>query len=132
MCNFTQIFDFSENSEFIGHEVVINLEIRNTEGDSLTSVSITNPASFNGGWVTFDFSSRSVFLSAQTEYIFIWYLPDGISENYFTGSSGDVDKRYTNGVGYSGTITSTQESITDWENWFEHQWDFWFRFVGLK
>ncbi len=130
--HFQRKFDFSENPEFTGHEVEINCVIRSIEGDSLTSASIINPASFNGGWVTFDFSSRSVYLESNTEYIFTWYLPDGFSDGYNSGSSGDTDMGFTDGAGYDVRIVSEGQMITDWNNWFEHGWDFWFRFEGFK
>lgn len=130
--HFTGDFDLAENPENIGHEVVINFEIRSKDGISLVKKSITNPSSFNGGWIKFDFSSESILLEAETEYVFIWYLPNGFNNGYFTGSSGDAEKGFSNGNGYDVRITSENDRIDDWNHWYIHSWDFWFKFEGLK
>ncbi|WKK84059.2 hypothetical protein QYS48_17785 [Marivirga arenosa] len=130
--HFNGEFDYFENPDFNGHELEIILEIRSNDGSILASNSVVNPATFDGGWVTFDFHDRAVHLTNNTEYIFTWYLPNGFSNGYNSGSSGDADMGYTEGSGYSVGIESEDEDITDWSNWYEHGWDFWFRLEGLK
>ncbi|MBN2829492.1 MAG: caspase family protein, partial [Candidatus Cloacimonetes bacterium] len=127
---FTNMFDYNENPEFIGHEVTLVLNIRNSDGIIISTHQAIVPASFSGGWITW--SDIDLNVLAQSTLIFTCYQVGAYdSFQYCNGIGSDADAGYGGGIRYTkeGTGDSDMEIWTGWE---EHPWDSDFWLQGAK
>ncbi|WP_440120175.1 DUF5018 domain-containing protein [Tenacibaculum sp. Ill] len=135
--NDTELSSFSIKLEsgFKHHEtgaphnetVKLNLDIRNTRGEIISSTITELDSTFLGGWVDFDLSDLQLFFEANTEYIFTWYLIDGANLGVDTGSSAYIDSGngFCFGQGYSGQSNiSLNNNLKNWNTWIKHEWYF--------
>ncbi len=129
-------FDYSQEYEGVGHEVEIILQLRNSTGEIISQTQKIIPNSFMGGWVKFDFDNPQ-YLNANKQYYFTWYLKDGLISNLNTGSNGFASSNYSSniyelGTGYSSQFKEPDNDsyFDDFNNWWEHPWDFCFKLAG--
>jgi len=125
-------FEYVENPDGAGHEATLALDVRLASGAILNSYTLTLPASFDGGWVTFAVSET---LFAEHEYVMTCYLVDGGSLGFCTGVRGFSAEAlepelYPEGQGYSAIVYTEGGDLGAWEEWDEHPWDFCFRASG--
>ncbi len=119
-------FDFVENRTGQGNDVEVALDVRNDQGEVLASTTTMVSASFLGGFIAWDMSDRTIILQENTTYIFTWYLPDGFTSGLTASSIADINEGYAQGSAYGATITQASADISEWTNWSENTWDFWF------
>jgi hypothetical protein len=118
-------FDYSENPDFMGHDVTLPLNVRDAAGVILKTVQLNVPASYNGGWVTW--TGIDLNVDAGTTVIFTTYLIGAYDVNEFSnGHSSDLAAGYANGTRYVKQATS-DAAMEVWAGWSPHPWDakFW-------
>lgn len=119
-------FTYSTNPGAGNQAGTLVLNFRRSDGSVISTYSTTFTNQFNGGWILFDIDEQ---LSAGT-YIFTCYLQDGEILEFNTGVLGHTDDLLLDSQGYSGQITEIGGDLEDWNNWFEHPWDFNFQVTG--
>ncbi len=133
---FRDAFRFDSTGDLYRKDVELKLNIRNADGSILASTTTLVKGPFDGGWVDFDLSSLNLLLKSNTDYYFTWYLVDGESLAVSTGSTGNTEPAIDgihNGPGYSGeSRKSKNNSLEDWDTWYEHPWYFNFRIEGKQ
>lgn len=116
-------------------ELDLKLNIRDVDGNIISSTTTKLTGVFNGGWIDFDLSSLDIFMKKDTPYIFTYYLVNGEELGISSGSSGNanVDSGICGALGYSGQSKKKENtSLEDWNVWWEHPWHFNFRFQGKQ
>ncbi len=116
-------------------ELDLKLNIRDVDGNIISSTTTKLTGVFNGGWIDFDLSSLHIFMKKDTPYIFTYYLVNGEELGISSGSSGNanVDSGICGALGYSGQSKKKENtSLEDWNVWWEHPWHFNFRFQGKQ
>lgn len=126
--HFAAPFDYAMRPENKGHEVTLVLHVRNDAGAVLATSSVTLPASFTSGWVTWDGLMQPAV--AGSNMIFTAYLVGGYDVNPFTSShSAALNDPYPDGTRYT-RHADTDEKMADWDEWNTHPWDSAFRLTG--
>jgi len=124
--HFRSRFDYFYNPTGTGHEVTLNLNVRDSAGAILHTSSVVVPDSFQTGWVTW--SSIDIPVQAQSLLIFTAYLVGAYDSNQFTTSqSCDASMLYTCGEFFIKEGVS-DEDMELWSGWSLHgSWDsaFW-------
>ncbi len=130
---FSGRFDFSGSPENIGHEVELVLQLRDAEGLIISSTNNVLSSNFDGGWVRFVFDNP-IPLEGNNTYNFTWYLKDGLTNNYDTGSSADGSSSFELGNGLSSEVFEGGSDLDfdDFQTWWGHGWDFLFKITGEK
>jgi Secretion system C-terminal sorting domain len=126
---FTVPFDSAINGTGTGHEVILKLNIRDSLGTILQTDQVDVPATFSGGWVTWD--SINYNIDQPGEYIFSTYLVGGIDSNKVTSGQGcDFNAGYPGGVRYAKYAVSDSDASV-WGDWSESPWDSDFWLTGI-
>jgi len=130
---FQDEFDFSNNPEGTGHEVDLILQVRDLNGDVISNTTNILSSSFRGGWVRFVFEVP-LELIGDKEYYFTWYLKDGLTNSYDTGSIGDTTSSFQLGNGLSSRIdeSGSDSDFNNFQNWFKADLDYVFKITGAK
>ncbi|MFL1895084.1 hypothetical protein ACJRPK_05235 [Aquimarina sp. 2-A2] len=128
-------YDNPETGPFNG-EVSIKLQIRYPNGVELASATKTRSNTTPLGWFTFDLSDQQIFLEANMQYNFTWYIIDGDKLGVTTSSPGNNSEQgvgfcYTNGFSGQSKI-SEGTSLEEWSRWGEHPWHFNIKIEGKK
>lgn len=121
-------FDFAQNPTGNGNEVTLRLHLRDAAGAILASKDAIVPASFSGGWVTWDGFAIPVAQDAIVNATA--YLVGGYETNPYTSSySASTTDPYTDG---SAIIKEgmTDAELDAWGDWSDHSWDAAFRLSG--
>ena len=122
---FTRPFDFDQNPEYNGHEVILNLNIRDLDGNIIQNKQVLVPATFNGGWITW--SDIKLNVLAKSTLIFTCNLVGAYSTaQYTSGIGADYYAGYEDGFRYDKAGTSDSD-MDLWSGWDIHPWDanFW-------
>ncbi|NQZ45034.1 MAG: BspA family leucine-rich repeat surface protein [Flavobacteriaceae bacterium] len=130
---FQRRFDFSDNPDRTGHAVELVLQVRDANGQIITSTNNMLSADFDGGWVRFVFDSI-LELPGDALYYFTWYLKDGLTNDYFNGSIGDRTSSFElgNGLGIRIEEGGDDSDFDDFQNWNNSGADFVFKITGTK
>lgn len=130
--HFDRRFDYYQNPEGVGHAVWLMLNIRNSTGAILRTVSKSVPASFNGGWITFTYlGATDLWLNAGERYIFTCYLHDGENLKYWSGITANNHNPWPMCSGYLCTVSGSPADMQAWANWTaDSLWDFNFHITG--
>jgi hypothetical protein len=109
----------------VAYNVTLRLQIRNSSGTILDTAQVSVPSTFSGGFVFFE--NLGFTMNANTTYIFTTYMANALTLGAWSGYAGDSATGYTNGVGYSATVTDADSSFNSWGVWNQHSWDrrFW-------
>ena len=99
------------------------MRIWDESGSEVIVTNIIIPEFFRGGWVSFPFSKKNVYLKADVKYLVTWYLSDDSVKNVHSGSSGNTNNIYKNGTGYSAVVQNIHD-FKELKNWVEQTWDF--------
>ena len=126
--NFSGRFDYENDPDNTGHEVVLLMRVLNSDGSYRFGVVKTVPASFNGGWVMFGFGDR--WLEANETYIFTCYVYQGEYNELCSGVYGSTVDPWPDSTGYSAAVVGLPANLASWPNWIAHSWDFNFRLEG--
>jgi hypothetical protein len=119
--NFTNYFDYPANPDFMGHEVTLKLNVRDSTGRILKTDSVIVPAAFPGGWVTW--TNLDLAVQANTRLIFTSYLVGAsTTHQYFTGQAADAYSLYLQGDRYAKEDT-TDTTMDAWSDWVKVSWD---------
>jgi len=123
---FSQRFDYAQYPEGMGHDVTLALDIRDPSGAVLKTLLEYVPATFDGGWVTWDDIGMTV--GRNQRLIFTAYLVGGYTNHYWTGYLADPDAGYLDGVGFTKE-DRTNSGMQEWAGWAPHPWDshFWLK-----
>ncbi len=126
---FSRKFDFRNNPENTGHVVTLRFHIRDANGNILKTISKVVPASYSGGWITFD--SLNQVVQKGSMLIFSCYLEGALDTAQYTSSYlADQNAGFAAGTHYVKIITDTAENFEDWNGWKIHSWDAMFRLEG--
>ncbi len=121
--NFGGPFDYYENPDGYGHEVVLDLYPRRADGTALLGTAKLIPASFNGGWIDFNLGNL-IMLDADSDYIFTCHLRDGEINQLKSSILGRSDDPWPTCNGYYANVSGTPANMSYWPNWSTHSWDF--------
>jgi uncharacterized protein (TIGR02145 family) len=113
-----------------GQFAAIRMELRDINGNILSSTMKELDASFSGGWVRGNFD-EGIKLIAGQEYILTWWLSTWeVNTEISNYSLGDQYGGFTSGRGFSGEYETGPGWIGDWTYWHEVPWDFCFKIHG--
>ena len=128
---FSQRFDYDGNPERNGHSVTLVLNVREEDGNIISTYEKFVPSSFDGGWVEFNIDDK---LEKNKKYIFTCYLKNGAELELSTGvlawADSDSPSAYSKGHGYRVEIKDGEGSLRSWNDWSPHHWDFNFKLEG--
>ncbi|NNF03727.1 MAG: hypothetical protein HKN17_04600, partial [Rhodothermales bacterium] len=116
-------FDFSANPDGYGHAVTIKMNVRNDQGEVISTHSADLPDTFAGDWVLFD--DLDVEAASGTTLIFTWYLVGALdpATQYNSGYGANADNPYQDGSAW-GKHGASDEDMEEWTGWVRNSsWD---------